>query len=407
MILRLIASILIVLVVSSGLVFGQDMDLAAIQKAIKGKGASWTAGENSVTKLSPEERKKLCGAIIVPQTEPGIILKTKAIPPATWDWRNVNGTNWTTPIRNQGACGSCVAFGAIGALEPLVRIEADKPTLPIDLSEQHLFSCGGGLCNYGWYPSSAANYLKNNGTPDEACYPYKSGNGNDYPCSATCPDWQDRAVKISQWNWVTNNANSIETALLTAPLSTTMLVYTDFFYYTGGIYEYTWGSVQGGHQVTFVGYNEDEDYWICKNSWGTGWGENGWFRIRFGEVGIGGSTILMTGSNPPTPLSIDIILNGGTFTVGQKLIAKAHVTNDDTSDVVDEKIWIKFPNGNLRSILNVPKVTIPANANIEKNLLNYTVTGNTPLGKYDFGGRLLNYITGDILSEDIEKFVVK
>ncbi|MEW6095067.1 MAG: C1 family peptidase [bacterium] len=414
MILKLIAGVLVALVVSSGTVFGEDVELAAIKKAIKDKGASWTAGENAVTKLSPQARKGLCGAIIVPQTEPGITVKPTKVLPNRWNWRNVNGTDWTTPIRDQGRCGSCVAFGAIGALEPLVRIDENNPTLAVDLSEQHLFSCGGGLCNYGWYPSAAANYLKNYGTPDEACYPYKSWNGVDYPCADTCPDWEDRAVKISQWNWVNNNVENIKAALLKTPLSTTMAVYTDFIYYNEGIYEHTWGSLEGYHQVAFVGYDMGNEttpgHWICKNSWGTGWGEDGWFRIKFGEVEIGNNTILMSGANPPPPppvLAIDIILNGATFTVGDKLIAKVHVTNDDTPDKVDAKIWIEIPTGKLKSILNMPMVTIGANADIVKQLLDYTVTKNTPLGEYKFGGRFLNWITGDILCEDIEPFVVK
>jgi len=408
MILKLIASILITLVVSSGPVFGQDLDLVAIKKAIKDKSASWTAGENVITKLSPEARKRLCGAILVPQTESEITLKPKRVVPLTWDWRNVDGTNWTTPIRDQGACGSCVAFGAIGALEPLVRIEANNPTLTIDLSEQHLFSCGGGFCDYGWYSSAAANYLKNSGTPDEACYPYISGNGNDYPCAGTCPDWQSRVTKISQWSWVANSVESIKTALLQTPLSTTMAVYTDFYYYNSGVYEHTWGSLEGYHQIAFVGYNATENYWICKNSWGPSWGEQGWFRIRYGDSGIGANTILMSGTNPPpTEISIDITLNNGTFTAGDRLIATATVTNDNTSDTVDVKIWVQFPTSELISLINMPMVTIPGNANIKKRLLDYVLTGSEPLGTYQFGGRLLSPINGDIRCEDFEECVVK
>ncbi|MEW6618049.1 MAG: C1 family peptidase [bacterium] len=404
--LKLITSIVIGLMLSCQLVFGQDAELSAIKKAIKSKGTSWTAGETDVSKLSKEARKRLCGAIIVPQTKPSITVKSTKVLPDIWDWRNANGYNWTTPIRNQGACGSCVAFGAIGALEPLARIEANNPLLSIDLSEQHLFSCGGGLCDYGWYPSSAANYLRDSGTPDEACYPYISGNGNDYPCANTCPDWEDRVTQISQWNWVTNNVDSIRGALFQTPLSTTMAVYTDFFFYESGVYEYSWGVLEGYHQIAFVGYNNIEGYWICKNSWGTGWGEDGWFRIRYGESSIGNSTILMSGTTPPQALSLDIILNGATFTTGNILTANAHVTNDDTADVLDAKVWVKFPDNSLISILNLPGVTIGANANFEAPLLSYTLNGSEPHGNYEFGGRFLHYITGDIVCEDIEPFSV-
>jgi C1A family cysteine protease len=70
------------------------------------------------------------------------------------------------------------------------------------------------------------------------------------------------------------------------PFEATMTVYTDFFYYSGGIYRYTWGEEEGGHAITIVGYDDNGGYWIAKNSWGISWGEGGWFRIAYGECGI-------------------------------------------------------------------------------------------------------------------------
>jgi len=56
--------------------------------------------------------------------------------------------------------------------------------------------------------------------------------------------------------------------------------------YTGGIYEYKYGLFAGNHLVSIIGYDDTQGYWICKNSWGTSWGENGFFRIKYGECGI-------------------------------------------------------------------------------------------------------------------------
>ena len=81
------------------------------------------------------------------------------------DWRDMSGIDWTTPIRNQGGCGSCVAFGTMGSFEAMLRIDANDPNWNINLSEQHLFSCGGGQCDSGWYISAALNYLQVNGAP--------------------------------------------------------------------------------------------------------------------------------------------------------------------------------------------------------------------------------------------------
>lgn len=76
------------------------------------------------------------------------------------------------------------------------------------------------------------------------------------------------------------------------PIAVSFEVYSDFQQYKGGIYHHT-GLESGfnpflitNHAVLAVGYGADpktgEKYWIVKNSWGTSWGENGYFRIRRG-----------------------------------------------------------------------------------------------------------------------------
>jgi len=203
--------------------------------------------------------------------------------PTHLDWRDSAGIEWTTPIRSQGGCGSCVAFGAIGAFEAALRIKSSSPGWNIDLSEQHLFSCGGGACSYGWYISAALNYLRDYGTPSESCLPYRA---KDVPCSDTCPDWQSQSQKIANWSWVANDVVSIETALQSGPVVAGFQVYQDFYSYSGGVYRHTSGKYVGGHCITIVGYDNTEGYWICKNSWGNSWGEKGYFRIAFTECGI-------------------------------------------------------------------------------------------------------------------------
>jgi len=75
-------------------------------------------------------------------------------------------------------------------------------------------------------------------------------------------------------------------------LAADFLVYEDFMDYPGGIYEHAYGDYLGGHAVAVVGYDDVDDCWICKNSWGLGWGEagggetGGWFRIAYGECSI-------------------------------------------------------------------------------------------------------------------------
>lgn len=81
----------------------------------------------------------------------------------------------------------------------------------------------------------------------------------------------------------TDMKNGISTK---GPLVTCFTVYGDFYAYTNGIYSHVQGNVAGGHCVSVVGHNDTEQYWICKNSWGIGWDEIGFFRIVYGQCGI-------------------------------------------------------------------------------------------------------------------------
>lgn len=224
------------------------------------------------------------------------------------DWRDVSGIDWTTPIRNQGGCGSCVAFGTMGSFEAMLRIDANDPNWDLDLSEQHIFSCGGGQCDFGWYISAGLNYLQVNGVPPESCFPYQA---SDLPCLDSCPDWQSQAQKLISWNYVAADVTSIKSYLQNGPVVSAMDVYTDFFSYPGGIYQQTSGDYEGGHCITIVGYDDINGYWICKNSWGTWWGESGWFRIAYGECDIENNVAAITASVPEYPIQFESSENNG------------------------------------------------------------------------------------------------
>lgn len=207
--------------------------------------------------------------------------------PTSFDWRN-NGGNYITAVKDQGNCGSCVSFGCIATTEGTYQVVKGNPDSGVDLSEAQLFYCYGqsyGVsCETGWWPDDPFNCIMNRGVADEACYPYTAG---DQDCTNLCADWANRAVKISAWHQITD-VNQMKDWLSTrGPLSTCFTVYNDFFYYSSGIYHYVSGDVAGGHCVSVVGYSEDEGgYWICKNSWGTGWGESGFLPEKKGNSKI-------------------------------------------------------------------------------------------------------------------------
>jgi len=102
-----------------------------------------------------------------------------------------------------------------------------------------------------------------------------------------CSDWANRVTKITGYTDLTRNPADIKNWVSkNGPVSACFIVYQDFFSYTSGIYKHVSGGQAGGHCVTIVGYNDDPGYWICKNSWSTGWGEQGFFNIAYSECGI-------------------------------------------------------------------------------------------------------------------------
>ena len=118
-----------------------DEEIEAIQKKIDEKGYNWTAGRTSVMELSQEERQNLRG-LVKPEWYDDwfkgadkLVAAEGAYFPPYFDWRDSAGV---TPARNQKNCGSCWAFGALGALEAMAKIYGGTE---LDLSEQQILSC--------------------------------------------------------------------------------------------------------------------------------------------------------------------------------------------------------------------------------------------------------------------------
>jgi len=275
----------------SGYPAGEDREVAVVRKAIADEQLEWQAGETPLSVLSREERLRRLGGRLS-ELPPGFSGEGYPEPlalPAALDWRDHNG-NWITSVKDQGSCGSCWAFATTALLEALVKI-SKRMSQGIDLSEQMLLSCShAGNCDAGGFEYKAAEYIRRTGIPNESCYPYSA---SDAPCNP-CAGWASRVVRIASWNWVSTSSTAIMSALQDGPVTSWMAVYSDFYHYRSGVYQPTAGaSYQGGHFVVIVGYDRTGKYWICKNSWGTSWGESGFFRIRWATSGIGDQVLRM------------------------------------------------------------------------------------------------------------------
>ena len=261
-----------------------------IQAAIDANGGGWLAANTPQSLLSTEAKKQLAG-FIPPDLETfknGPRFKSPLTDdelPTQWDWRNVDGRNYMSPVKDQGYCGSCWAFAAIGATEGVIAAKEHIPDLDLDLSEQHLLSCSlGGGCELGGLTNIAMSYIADIGVPDDACWEYEA---EKLPCGGTCPDWQTRTATVDGWSWVDNDVTQIKLALLDGPVVTSMSLYEDFYSYNSGVYKRSWGAFQGWHAIVIAGWNNADSSWIVKNSWGKYWGESGYFRIKWNNSAFG------------------------------------------------------------------------------------------------------------------------
>jgi len=269
----------------------EDREVEAIQDAIRIEKLPWLAAATPLSFMSREQRLRRLGGRLseVPVFVPAEHFPRQLALPAALDWRDHDG-NWISSVKDQGDCGSCWAFATTGLLEAMVKISKNM-SQDVNLSEQMLLSCSrAGDCEFGGYEYKAAEYIRRTGIPNESCYPYTATDASCNPCAG----WASRVVRIASWKWVSASSAGIENALQIGPVTSWMAVYSDFYHYRSGVYQPTAGATNlGGHFVVVVGYNHAERYWICKNSWGAGWGESGFFRIRWGAAGIGSQVLRM------------------------------------------------------------------------------------------------------------------
>ncbi|KAL1781367.1 pro-cathepsin H [Sigmodon hispidus] len=203
--------------------------------------------------------------------------------PSSMDWRKKG--NFVSAVKNQGSCGSCWTFSTTGALESAVAIASGKM---LSLAEQQLVDCAQNFNNHGCQgglPSQAFEYiLYNKGIMGEDTYPYRGKNGH-------CKFNPKKAIAFVKdvANITLNDEKAmVEAVALHNPVSFAFEVTEDFMMYRKGIYSSTTCHQtpdKVNHAVLAVGYGEQDGilYWIVKNSWGTQWGDKGYFLIERGK----------------------------------------------------------------------------------------------------------------------------
>ncbi len=328
-----------------------------------------------------ESTEKGLGCIPLKNEQPDEIGETGSYPPY-WNWRDAtyNGRHgdWTTIAKNQGGCGSCWDFAAMGALEAIINIREGSPDLDVDLSEQYLLSCppDSGGCS-GWNAYYAYKYMyENGGALPEECFPYQAD--DSVPCSYKCEDWESKLIPISDYGWYSHpNRDFIKSLIYShGPVVATMEVYEDFLWYERGIYVHHSGGFVGWHQVVMVGYDDRNHCWICKNSWGRSWGENGFFKIAYGECEIESEIVYVDYDANSCDWSPVANAGGGYYgNAGEEIQFYGSKSYDVDGDIVNYT-W-NFGDGNISYEIN------PKHAYMHRGLYRVTLTVTDAKGNKD------------------------
>jgi len=202
------------------------------------------------------------------------------------DWRS-HSPSVLTPVRDQGYCGSCWAISATEQIETDVALATGHL---FTLSPQQVVSCDtkDNGC-YGGNTETAYMYVKKAGLEAESAYPYISGKTDD---PGTCKYSSSKAaVSISGYSTVSSCFLGFckEGKMLTQIAKSPMSVCVDasmWQTYSSGVVGKSCGTSLD-HCVQAVGYNADHGYWIVRNSWGTGWGQDGYIFVEEGSNSCG------------------------------------------------------------------------------------------------------------------------
>lgn len=255
--------------------------------------------------------------------------------PSSFSWLDQDGT---TQVKDQGGCGSCWDFAAMGQIEAHMRIHYN---VALDLSEQQGIECNpyGADCNGGW-ASAVYNVAQTYGLNREGANPYAPN------YLGACSQYSSLPFAfVESWNYVSNDVTQIKNALLEGPVASGIFSSTYLEDYEGGCFTTDLGQWTN-HLVVIVGWDDracgGEGAWLVRNSWGPSWGMGGYFWIKYGVSLIGTSTTQVQLAIPGTSVQVQAPLSDEIMYADQQVEIRWSTSGDPCSTV---DIWMNLDGG--------------------------------------------------------------
>lgn len=241
----------------------------------------------------------------LPLPQPSLVLSNPTRLTDTPDHFDWSESVVLSPPTNQflpSPCGSCWAHAAVGALTDRIIIARHKksdntPVVPLspqvllDCKDERLGSCHGGSA------LGAYGFIKDNGITDVTCSPYMGvddnywGEESDIMCRkcdrfGNCAFVNSTKQYILEYGPVTGESDMKSEIYVRGPIACSVYAHGSSFenYLSGVIQDPTQYNLTT-HVVAITGWGVSDkgiNYWIGRNSFGTIWGEGGWFKLERG-----------------------------------------------------------------------------------------------------------------------------
>ena len=253
---------------------------------------SWKEGITKFADMTPQEFKKTyCNlnynAFAKLNLRPANFVSNGEAP----DELNYIEQGYLQGVKDQGSCGSCYAFSAIANLEGLYYKKMGKNKA---FSEQMIVDCDteDSGCNGGLMELTFDWVKSNGGIESEADYPYVGrkqtckSDKSKYDADLTVTGYEKLGDPDETWSPVDEDEIK-EFLYKTGPLAIALNA-DELMWYSSGIIDADSSECDPegmDHAVTLVGYGTENGtpYWLVRNSWGSSWGEKGYFRMYRGK----------------------------------------------------------------------------------------------------------------------------